>query len=497
MVVQKISVNNATAQSYGAVLPQQNPQTAVAPQEPKRDKSKIIAWSLAGLATAGLAGVLIYNLRKGRSDGTTDAFAGLGTYLRKFLDESVFNKSIDAVKNGATDVVVKLSEDGNDIQLCNEAKQFGCHLVKKIPEGRTDVPNFEYSSRTFGLKIFNKDRDTAQFKFGFGQMDEFKLSIEVDSWRGNIKGCTATHADESYNFTNEQCKSILDNLDLKRLINDDEYRSNYGLGLLRQVHDVVRKTKFQKIADKTGKSLEEVATTYDSKEFNNIFIVQEGLLRVNSEYNLLGSKFESGVLKSMEGKDGFALLEEYITNESKRLNIVDDLKINERYFADGKEKTCFDLEIPTEDGTGISEHIRFSNDGEYILYERTNPEDSTKKLLVERYFPPLSETSSCRDRIEVDGVSFFTDSPANGHDRVEVSLPDSDETIKFSYNAAKGCKWNEGIDYPDELQPHMGYIEKLVKVLSDENSYAQFINDLITRGRETLAELAKVEPAAV
>lgn len=490
MVVQKVSVNSPNTQYYGAMSPAQNPQLAPNSTVPqKKDYSKAIAWTAAGLATAGLAGVLIYNARKGKTSGGTDSLAGVGTYLRKFLDDSIFAKSAEDAKNNVDGVIFKASEDGNDFQLANIIKGFGCRLVKKVPEGQTGVPNFEFGSGALNIRIFNKDADTSQFNFILGSEENFKLSMEVDSWRGKIKSCTAKDSTESYKFSDEQCKEILDKLDLKKLIDDDSYRAMYTNSFLQMVGGVVRKTKFQKIADKSGKSLEEIAQTFDSKEFDNLLNIQDTLAQVQERYNLSGSVFESGIYKGIKGKDQFAMLEDYVMNESSRLKIVDDVVEQNLHFP--SDKTCFDVTVPTADGAGIAEQFRFSHDGEYCLYKRVNPDNTAESLTIETYYPELNESNSCRTLIETKDASFFMDSTLSGKNRVEITRPDGAETIKFDFNS-KG-EWNEGIDYADELQPYMGYIEKLSKLLSDDEHNWEFIRDFATRGKDLIAELAKVD----
>ncbi len=485
MVVQKVSVNTPVATGFGASTAAQNPQTA--PAKPQKDRSKVIAWSVAGLAVVGLAGVLIYNARKGAGGAASDPLTGVGTYVRKFLDESIFAKSAEAAKDSASGVMFKMSADGNDYQLCNNIDGFGCHLVKKVPDGKTDVPNFEFSSSPLGIKMFNKDTDSARFDFTLGEAEDFKLSIDVDSWRGKVKGSSATDGVNSYNFTTEQCQDIMENLDMNKLVNDKEYRVNYISSLFQMVGGVVRKTKFQKIADKSGKTFDEIATISESKEFNNVLGVRGVLAQIHQRYALVDTPFESAAFKNMKGKDTYEMLDDFVSGKHK-LEIIDDFVDADVRFPN--DKVCYDLTIPTEDGARILEHLRISKDGESIIYERFNPENAAERVKIRTYYPELTEQSSCITDIESNGVEFFMESTLSGKNYVEISHPDkTDGRLKFYFNSNQ--EWNEGIDYGDELQPYMGYIEKVAKILSDDSLNFGFIRDFPTKGTEILQELAK------
>lgn len=486
MVVQKISVNTSSANSFGASpLQQQQVAGGQAHSKPRKDYTKAIGWVAAGLATAGLAGVLIYNARKGKPSGSSDPLLGVGTFVRKFLEESIFAKSAAEAQNGATHIAFKRSTDGNDLQLC--AENFGCHLVKKVPEGRTDIPNFEFTSSPLKIKIFNENTDSARFDFALGEYEDFNLSMKVDSWRGKIQNVSAKDGKDSYNFTTEQCQNIIDALDPDKLINEPSYRAMYVHSLFQTVGDVVRKTKFQKIAEKSGKTFDEIKDIFGSKEFKSVSIVKEVLDDIHGAYNLTDNPFESEVYKLLlKGKDEFEMLDDFVAGKTK-LNIIDDfVETDVRFPAD---KVCYDLTIPTADGAGVSERLRVSKDTEYLLYERVNPENPAEKLKIRTYYPPLVETNSQITDIETKGASFFIDSTSSGLNRVEVTHPDSKEPLKFSFYS--NGQWDEGLDYGDELQPYMEFIEKLSKIMSKKASGDEFILNFPTQGQKMLEELAK------
>lgn len=479
MVVQKVSVNTPSVMSFGAGVAPQEQQ--VSPAKPRKDYTKAIGWVAAGLATAGLAGVLIYNARKGKVSAGSDDLQGVGTYLRKFLDDSIFTKSAEAVKNGSQDVAVKISSDGNDWQLCDFAQNLGCHLVKKVPDANT--PHLEFDSRPLNIKIFNKDSDSARFDFILGEFDDFKLSIDVDSWRGKVKNVSATDFNnDSYSITAEQGQSVLESLDMKRLVDDPNYRVMYTQSLFQMVGDTVKKVQFQKIADKSGKTFEEVQNIYNSKEFNGFVDVKDMLAMIHHRYGLP----DSGTFASLKGKDCFGMLDDFISGNSK-LNIIDDfVETDVRFPAD---KTCYELSIPSADGSGVVEHLRFSHDKEYILYERFNPEDAADKFKVKCYYPALTDQNSCVTDLETKGASFFMETTLSGRNYVEVTHPTSSDPLKFYFNSNR--KWDEDIDYGDELQPYMSYIEKIANTLSDEEGNWKFIQDFATKGKEMLEEFAK------
>lgn len=479
MVMQKVSVNTPISTSFGAAAVTQGQQTV--PAQPRKDYTKAIGWVAAGLATAGLAGVWIYNARKGRASAS-DPLTGVGTYVRKFLDESIFAKSAEAVSNGAKDVALKVSTDGNDWQLCHYTQGFGCHMVKKVPDGRTDVPNFQFSSGALDIKMFNESTDAARFDFRLGQDDDFLLSVNVDSWRGKVSKSVASGYGDNYNFTNEQCQSILENLDMKRLVDEPSYRATYTQSLYQKIGDMVKKTKFQKIAERTGKTFDDVQSAFGSKEFNRLLDVQDMLWDIHYRYGVANSE----AFASIKDKDSFGMLEDFVSGNSK-LNIIDDfVETDVRFPAD---KTCYELSIPSADGSGVLEHLRFSHDNEYLLYERFNPDDAADRLKIRCYYPELDDTNSCITDFETKGASFFMESTKSGRNRVEVTHPTSTEPLKFYFNSNR--EWNADIDYGDELEPYMGYIEKIAKTLSDEEENWKFLHDFATKGQELLEELAK------
>ena len=432
--------------------------------------------------------MLIYNARKGKAPSKGDELAGVGTYVRKFLDESIFTKSAEAVKNGSQDVAVKISSDGNDWQLCDFSQQLGCHLVKKVPNEQT--PHLEFSSSPLNIKIFNKDADTARFDFTLGASEDFKLSIDVESWRGKVKNVSATDFNnDSYNITAEQGQKVLESLDIKRLVDEPSYRVMYTQSLFQMIGDTVRNVKFQKIADKSGKTLDEVNGVFDSKEFKSVLIVKEIFDDVHIAYNLNDSPFESEIYKLLlKGKDQFEMLDNFVAGKTN-LKIIDDfVETDVRFPAD---KVCYDLTLPAADGVGISERLRVSKDSEYLLYERVSPENTAEKLKIKTYYPSLDETNSQITDIETKGASFYMDSTRSGINRVEVTHPDNKEPLKFSFNSNR--QWDEGIEYGDELQPYMGFIEKLSKIMSRQDSGNEFIRKFPTQGQEMLEELARVD----
>ena len=480
MQVSKVSVNTPVTTAFGASVPQQNPQE----RPPRKDYTKAIGWIAAGLATAGLAGVLIYNARKGNTSATSDSLTGIGTYLKKFLDDSIFAKSAEDAKNGVAGIAMKVSEDGNDWQMANLEQGFGCHLVKKVPADRKDIPNFEFNSGALNLKIFNENTDNARFDFVLGE-DEFTLSMNVEPWRGKLKSFSAKDEKDSYNFTTEQCQGLLESLDLKKLIDEPSYRVSYTKSFFEMINDVVSKTKFQKIADKSGKTFDEVKKVFGSKEFSNVQVIRDGFAYLHYRYNL---PVESEIFKSLKEKDEYELLDDFISGKNK-LDIIDDFKESDARFPE--DKTCYDLTVPASDGAGVLERLRFSKDEEYFLYERFNPDDAADRIRIKTYYPELNEQNCCITDLETKDASLYLETTLNGRaNRVEVTRPDNPaERLKFYFNSSG--EWNEEIEYGDDLQPYMGFIEKLAKKLSNADENGEFIRNFPSRGKEMLEELAK------
>lgn len=490
MNVQKVSVSPYFGNSSSGIASSQVPQNpATLPaKQPKKDYTKAIAFATAGLALAGLAGVLIYNARKGKaSGGASDPLVGVGTYLRKFLDDSIFAKSAEKAKDASSGINLKVSEDGNDWQLCDFTRNFGCRLVKQVPKDKAEVPNFEFSSTPLQIKIFNKDTNSAKFDFILGECEDFKLSIDAEPWRGKVSSCSATDGQESYSFTNEKCQEILDNLDLQKLLDDDSYRVSYINSLFQTVGDTVSKTKFQKIADKTGKSFDEIQNIYKSKEFNEVLDVRDIFGLLHSRYGLLNTPYESEIFKTFKDKDSYAMLEDFLSG-NKKFNIMDDFVDTDVHFP--QDKTCYDITLPTEDGIDVLERLRVSKDGEYVLYEKSNPQDAADKLKVRYYYPQLDEQNCCITDLETKGASLYLETTSSGRNYVEVTHPNkTDGPLKFYFNSNR--QWNEDIDYGDELQPYMGYIEKIATSLSDDSLNWKFIRDFSANGQKILEELAK------
>ena len=92
--------------------------------------------------------------------------------------------------------------------------------------------------------------------------------------------------------------------------------------------------------------------------------------------------------------------------------------------------------------------------------------------------------------METKDASLYLETTLGGRNYVEVSTPDKPaERLKFYFNSNR--EWNEEIEYGDELQPYMGFIEKLSKKLSNSSENWTFIHDFPSRGKEMLEELAK------
>ena len=92
--------------------------------------------------------------------------------------------------------------------------------------------------------------------------------------------------------------------------------------------------------------------------------------------------------------------------------------------------------------------------------------------------------------METKGASLYLETTQSGRNYVEVTAPDKPaERLKFYFNSNR--EWNEEIEYGDELQPYMGFVEKLSKKLSNNSENGAFIHGFPSRGKEMLEELAK------
>ncbi len=501
MAVEKVSANIPLVNN--SVLPMQNGKPiapsnvsystpSVNSQEPKKGNKNVLWWVLGGLAVAGTAGTLIYRARKGDVSKSSEPLANVGTYLKKFLNESIFAKSLESTNKGSKDVELRVSQDRNVWELCDYKNSFVCALNKKVPDDKKGVvPDFLFESNMMQIKIFDQNVDTARFDFSF---NDVKLSVDVEPWCGDVKSCSLKDKKETYEFTTTQSKALLAGLDLKKLVDDSSYRSEFVYNFANLVNDIVSKTRFQKIADKSGKTLDEVKEIHKSAAFKDLLTVSQEFMRVHSRYE---PAVESETYLALKNKDTYEILDDFINGKSK-FNIVSDF-VDDNYMFN-EDKICYDVIVPTADGKGVYEHFRMDKPNnvkpvpEYILYERFNPDDVTDKLKIRTYFPQDADAWISQGNtvdLETKNASLYLNlTPSGLNNRVEVTNPEKpDETLKFYFNSV--VEWDEGIEFGDELQPYMGFIKKFSEKLSNGRGFTDFVSKFLANGKEMLEELAK------
>lgn len=457
MTVGKISANVVSNMVSGSSAENKTPETSYA-TEPKKDNKKVLMWALGGLALAGAAGVLIYNARKGRSAGAgAAAGAGFsfGTFAKKFADESIFAKTIENVQNKVDGI--NFRQEKGHWEMSNIPEQFGCRLLKpEQADANGFVSCFDFSSREMAFQVLNHKDGKTIFNVGEG------LAVTVDSASGKVSEVFS----ELDGIGAEHCQKFVDDLDLKKLIDDSDYRKNYCKSIRDVVGEIVEKESLSAIADKTGKTFDEIKGIQDSAEFQDywrsmaqlgedIHGVNNGLNRFHGLFNVPESVNIQKIFGFVEGKDKFYFLEDFVTGNKGfeyRVNMIEDGSglIPRQTVAEIRDLSVPDERLKIGDGSN----------GEFFAYERYN-EDMTGFVNIRYYNPAEFKDGNARvTMISTKDLSLNMEETADGVQHLTVRR--GDEVIS-------------------EAQ-----CETLMNVLKDESMRATFIKDFVTRGTEML-----------
>lgn len=460
MTISKISAN--VVQNMGLGAPAEKPVTVVA-SEPKRDNKKVLMWALGGLAVAGAAGILIYNARKGKTNGSTTSSVGgsfsFGAFAKKFADESVFAKTIENVKNKVAGVKFSNEQKGC-WEMCNDTEQFGCRLVKlEEPDVNGFVSTFEFDSRDVMFQAANHKEGKTLFNIG---VEGRKFGFFVDSASGKIE---EDFVDDGV------CQKFLDDLDLKKLIDDNDYRKNYIQSFKDSVAEMVKKADFNELAEKTGKTVDELKGVQASSEFQDywrsmaqlntdILGVDQGLQRFQGLFNVPECLNTHKIFDFIEGKREIHFLEDFLGGNKAFEYQVDKIEDGLGLIPRQKVAEIRDLSVHNE-----RMKIGDGSNGEFFAYERYN-EDMSEFVNIRYYNPAELKDANVRvTQITTKDVSLDMEETADGIQRLSVKR--GGEEVSDAEKAT------------------------LMTVLKDESMRATFVKDFVTRGKELLENYLK------
>lgn len=465
MTIGKVSAN--VVQNMGFGNPAEN-KSPVVSEQPKRDNKKILLWALGGLAVAGAAGILIYNARKGRSTGSSSASTGaaaaggsfsFGAFAKKFADESVFAKTIENVKNGVDGIKFKNEQKGC-WEMCNDTEQFGCRLLKpEEPDVNGFVSSFEFDSRDMMFQAANHQDGKTLFSIG---VQGKKFGFFVDSASGKVEGDLEDGG---------ICQKFIDDLDLKKLIDDNDYRKNYIQSLKDSVRELVKKDELEALSEKSGKTLDELNSIHDGAEFQDywksmaqlqtdIMGINSGLQRFHGLFDVPESLNIQKIFGFIEGKGEYHFLDDFIAgNKAFKYNVnkVEDGSglIPRQTVAEISDLSVHNEKIKIGDGTN----------GEFFAYERYN-EEMTDFVNIRYYNPAELKDANARvTQITTKEVSLDMEETADGIQRLSIK--------------------RGGEEVSDEEKA------TLMTVLKDESMRATFVKDFVTRGKEMLENYLK------
>lgn len=447
----------------GVAADNRMPQTSYV-TEHKRDKKKVLLWALGGLAVAGAAGVLIYNARKGRVGGSaagSAAGAGLsgasfsfGAFAKKFADESIFAKTIEKVQNNVAGVRFSNEQKGC-WEMCNDAERFGCRLLKpEKPDANGFVSCFDFDSRELVFQVLNHQDGKTVFNIG---TQEHGFTLITDSASGKLVEDMADGG---------KSQKLIDELDLTKLIDDADYRKNYCKSVNEFVKDTLDEQYLQSLAEKTGKTVDELKGLKASAEFQDYWRsmaqlqldingVNNGLKRFHGLFNVPESLNIQNIFGFVEGKRETHFLEDFVNSNKGfeyRVNKIEDGSglIPRQTVAEIR-----DLSAPNE-----CLKIGDGSNGEFLAYDKSN-EDMTEFVNIRYYNPAELKDANARvTKILTKDLSLDMEETATGIQRLTVrrggeEISDAEKSV-------------------------------LMGVLKDETMRSNFVKDFVTRGKEML-----------
>lgn len=334
----------------------------VHPQQAKKGNKNVLWWVLGGLAVAGTAGILIYNLRKGKPTSSGANGSTLGDFAKKFADQSILTKTLERAQADGSSIQVQANADRSAIEVCDHVKCFGARVISKFENNAAGkVSEFDFATSGLELKVANFDNKLTHVDFGINEVKGFV--VKVDSNTGKIVQETG-EAPEGMKFLMPRAQKLVDDLDPKKLLDDDTYRTNYVAQVHQALRDATSDYHFDRIATASGKTIDEVKTVANGDEFAALEASKTWFDGIDKVFALGDSSFASSVAKSMDGCDDWTLLEKMMKGEVNH-------KVTANYTVDGLDfpkKNCFKIDL--DDPLIPDEVIKLSDDGEYFSYCR-------------------------------------------------------------------------------------------------------------------------------
>lgn len=439
------------------------PQSVSAPvqvQQPKKGNKNTLWWVLGGLAVAGTAGVLIYRTMKGRGASSGAAGSQLGDFAKKFADQSILTKTLERAQADGSNIQVQANADKSVIAVCDNAKGFGAQIISKFDNNAAGkVSEFDFSTRGLSLQVTNFDSNLTHVGFIFDEMNNF--IVKVDSKTGKIAQ-DLEGTIEGLGFLKPRTQRLVDDLDPKKLLDDDTYRKDYVSSVYKVLEETSNDYHFDRIATTTGKSIDEVKAFANGDEFRGLASSKAWFNGVDEIFNLGESPFASQVAKSMDDCDEtWTLLEKMLKGEISH-------KVTANYTVDGlnmPKKNCFKIEFDTPDMP--DEVVKLSDDGEYFSYTRgansvRNPENYFE---IELFEPKTYENGlNGYTRLTTNDASFAYKENADGIFDMQVSVDGKD------------------VEVTDEV----------LESFKDKEIMEEFLKTFATKGKENIVSLFSI-----
>ena len=437
----------------------QSVSVPVQPQQPKKGNKNTLWWVLGGLAVAGTAGILIYRTMKGRGASFGAAGFQLGDFAKKFVDQSILTNTLERAKVPDAKIEVQANADRSVIAVCDEAKGFGAQIISKFDNNAAGkLSEFDFSTAGLNLKVANFENDLTHMDFAISDTTGFVL--KVDSKTGKI--IQDAEDVEGIKFLWPRAQKLVDDLDPKKLLDDDTYRKDYVSSVYKVLEETSNDYHFDKIATATGKSIDEVKAFANGDEFKGLCASRAWFDGVDEIFNLGDSPFASQVAKSMDDCDEtWTLLEKMLKGEISH-------KVTANYTVDGlnmPKKNCFKIEFDTPDMP--DEVVKLSDDGEYFSYTR----GANSVRTPENYF----QMELFEPKTYEGGVNGYT------------RLTTNDASFAYKENAEGIFDMQVSVDGKD-----VEVTEEVLESFKDKEMMKEFLETFVTKGKENIISLFSV-----
>ena len=437
----------------------QEVSASVQPQQAKSGNKNMLWWVLGGLAVAGTAGILIYNLRKGRTNSATGG-SSLGDFAKKFVDQSILTKTLERANVDGSKVKVQSNADKSVIAVCDDAKGFGAQIITKFDNNAAGkVSEFDFATSGLELKVANFDNKLTHVDFGINEVNGFV--VKVDSNTGKIVQETG-EAPEGMKFLMPRAQKLVDDLDPKKLLDDDTYRTNYVKQVYQALMDSTTDFHYDKIATASGKTIDDVKVVADGSEFKGLCASRAWFSSLDEIFALGESPFASNVAKSLDDCDEtWTLLEKMMKGEVSH-------KVTANYTVDGLDfpkKNCFKIDYDNPENP--YEMIKMSDDGEYFSYTRRGRSITE----LEDYFElELYEPK----KMEADNFGF-------------TRLASKDATFSYKENADGVFDMQVSVD-----GKRVDVADDVLESFQDKSFMESFLKEFATKGKENIMSLFSV-----